>query len=448
MLIYLTTNDYLMAAGRSKTTLKRRIKIGHLIPIKGRVKAVMYDTGWVSQLRTTGGPDMSHEWPTAELLTANGIRYKVLTDGTPKDCKTYNVSHSRTIGEPTVDHTRTIDVPQMDQGLLDVLGKLPAGQVPKTTGYVHLHRRLLSNSMISVPHVPGVFMELLLLATSDGVVSIDAAPGYMVAIGAGEYAIALGWLEAEGIVKLDVMPSGLSIKILKWGNYQPDPDNDRVVIRDMNKPGVEIRATDEDAPLDTPFVPPLSSPPTPPLSNTPYNPPKDIGQVNNIYNARLDEIPGDKNAQEETTTAAPAKPKSKSMKYRNIKEQADPYKLEQYEPKFRPHVPDAHNVYEYYRDKTGATSTRIRALDRIIPLLMVYSKEELVACVDNYYTEFKRKKWEDKYLKRAENFFNEYFMGYMSGELPVHSTKESAEKKKKIKAGPEMKVIKVTEQDK
>jgi len=448
MMIIISQADYMKATGCTARQLKYRIKANVLrtVQIHPGIDSIIYETNAVENPSKSGRKLVGLR-PSLSQLMVSGVDYHTLTTNatdTSESKKTVVIGQDKSVNRAGIgDEMGEIGnwlfgLVQADAALCEALERVGRKSLvtPKITGHVNLHRRLLANPIMDSPVLAACFVELMLLANHRGEIELMHPTKLLKAQGVKPYAAALATLEKiHGVITTVATSDCIRIRIPKWLAYQPDTsDITAVVIRDRDNPDVEIKATpgdDHDA-----------SSPTPPSSNTILTSISNIIPSEAGFMNKEDEI---KEVGENGNEEKPeVKKKTRKRREHKIKMPRDPYKLEDFEPQFRPFVAGAHEVYEYYKGKIGAPSARITAVDKIIPLLMIRTREELISAIDNYYADHRRRGHKDSYLRSAQSFFNDFYAGYLPDELPSKHIDAPQERRRKKENSPNVEVIRMT----
>ncbi len=436
MIILMSKKAYMQVTGCSEWTVRRRIRAKKLIEFEHAGEpGVIYDQDWVELNVPKCNKERTPLWPRMPDVVNAGIQYDTVRAYVTENNKEIKINALPTSCQQ-VDNKLTTSCQHAPQNmtpkaeaLVAVLGGLCESDqnIPKPTGHIRLHRRLLSNHIIQSATNTLVFIELLLTADVAGVVLITNKTVGMMSVGVEEYANSLVSLsDNHGAIEYAVVPGGLSITISKWKTYQPDTGAlDNVIVRDMGDPDMEIIPSQEDQQNES-----SSLSPTPPIyihTRTPIELDKkeEVEVLSNIGEADI------------------AIEKKEKKRKKKLKVPRDPFNLDDYDPQYRPHVPDAHEIYEYYRDKLKAATSRITAIDLIVPILMRHTKEELISCIDNYWNDCQAKNTPPKYYKRGEGFFNDFYAGYLPGEMPSTMKGAAQERKRKKDPSPDVMIIEV-----
>jgi hypothetical protein len=446
MMIILSQQAYMKVTGCTARQMKYRIKAKVLrtVQIHPGIASIIYETDAVENPSKSGRKLVGLR-PSYSQVLVSGVDFHTLnthaTDNSDsKDTVTIELKKGgdgdRFEQELRKNRDMSFGFVQADKALgeaMEHIIKEPAA-TPKTAGHVNLHRRLLAHDIMDNPVLSACFVELMLLANLRGEIDLTRPTKLARAQGALSYASALATLEkVHGVITVEASSTSVRVRILKWLAYQPDTsDINTVVIRDRDNPDVEIKASPGDD---------VASSPTPPSSNT------ILTNISNIIPSEAGlkekEIGVDNIEREEETTREPEK-KTRKRREHKIKMPRDPYKLEDFEPQYRPFVKGAHEVYEYYKKKIGAPSTRLTAVDKIIPLLMLRTQDELISAIDNYYADHRRKGQKDTYLRSAQSFFNDFYAGYLPDELPIKHVDAPQERRRRKENAPNVEVIRMT----
>lgn len=486
MVIFISKEDYMSVSKCSLSTYHRRIRGGVLSPctLLG-VKGVFYDTDmwhseWhkndtdMTQCRNKNDTLVTQERPNIDTLVTHGVNYSVLIKCREDACSTSEVTqpwhkNDTLVTQPwhkndtTVTQCRnkndtTGDTEQLSSrypdeyhrlvSLLCTMNKLP--DASKLTGYIHLHRRLLKHPIMADPLLSYVFIELLLLANEKGDVNISFISPAAKALGIDKYVVSLMALKQDhDVISIEPGEDGIKVRVLKWANYQKNEPTTGIVIRDMDNP--ELRIVPGDA---APEENPLSHSPLDDKINNinislPYVSSSEAGDTKEKNNKK--EKSPLENAMENTTTPPPLPQKEK--KQRSKKQQLSPPKssrdLDSYPEEYRMYVPDAIEIYDYYRSLVPKPGNRKAAVMDIASLMTVYRKEEIIQIIDNYKAEMVRRNTEYKYYTAPEYFFKKKYEAYLPDEfaaimpaaIPTRSTTRP-----KANA-PKAEVIKVTAQN-